>query len=103
MPKKIYLFLFVIILVAVIAYMVMNKDKVIIEHLHDMDHPDVPDEILKLPEPMRTKAIQDFMNSPQGLRASVDRVNKKVDDLISKSQAQAADAEKAKQQLQNIS
>jgi len=43
------------------------------------------------------------MNSPQGLRASVDRVNKKVDDLISKSQAQAADAEKAKQQLQNIS
>ena len=103
MWKKIYPFLFVIILVAVIAYMVMNKDKVIVEHLHDPNYPDIPDEILKLPEPMRTKAIQDFMNSPQGLRASVDRVNKKVDDLINKSQAQAADAEKAKQQLKNIS
>uniref|UniRef100_A0A6C0CHZ7 Uncharacterized protein n=1 Tax=viral metagenome TaxID=1070528 RepID=A0A6C0CHZ7_9ZZZZ len=103
MPKKIYLFLFVIILVAVIAYMVMNKDKVIMEHMHDLNYPDVPDDILKLPEPIRTKAIQDFMNSPQGLRASVDRVDKKVDDLISKSQAQAADADKAKQQLKNLS
>jgi len=73
------------------------------EHMHDLNYPDVPDDILKLPEPIRTKAIQDFMNSPQGLRASVDRVDKKVDDLISKSQAQAADADKAKQQLKNLS
>jgi hypothetical protein len=100
--KYILLIIAFVFLVSVIAYMIANKDRVIVEHLSDPDYPDVPDNILQLPEPLRTKAIQDFMNSPAGLRPRVDRLEKNLKDLVTKSQAQAADAEEAKRKLQAV-
>ena len=100
--KYILLIITFVFLVAIIAYMIANKDRVIVEHLHDPNYPDVPDDILQLPEPLRTKAIQDFMNSPAGMKPRIDRLEKNLNDLITKSQAQAADAEQAKQKLQAV-
>jgi len=100
--KYILLIIVFVFLVSVIAYMIANKERVIVEHLSDPNYPDVPDDILQLPEPLRTKAIKDFMDSPAGMRPRIDRLEKNLNDLITKSQSQAADAEEAKRKLQTV-